>query len=165
VTEFCFEHVFRAPSTAEVFAAYFDDEHQVEQDRQLAIANRELLEVDDRGDELYRKCKVTPVRQLPALVKPFVSGPLHYIEAQTWRRHADEIAFQITPSMLGGRVRVEGTYSLASVGPDAIRRRYAGRVSVDVAILATRIERGIVQELVKSLPIAARCTQDWLDRT
>ena len=117
MTGFCFEHVFRASTTADVFEAYFDDEHQVEQDRQLAIDRREVLELDDRGDELYRKCKVTPRRKLPALVKPFVSGPLHYIETQTWRRHADEIAFEITPSMLGGRVRLEGTYSLASVGP------------------------------------------------
>jgi hypothetical protein len=165
VTPFCFEHVFRAPSTADVFAAFFDDHHQLEQDRKLAISKRELLELDDRGDELFRKVRVTPTRQLPALVKPFVSGPLHYIETQTWRRHADEIAFEITPSMLSGRVRVTGTYALVSVGPAAIRRRYAGTVSVDVALLATRIERGIVQELVKSLPIAARCTQDWLDRT
>jgi hypothetical protein len=165
VTEFCFEHVFRAPSTAEVFAAFFDDEHQLEQDRQLAIAKRELLELDDRGDQLYRRQRITPERQLPAIVKPFVSGPLHYIESQTWRRSSDEIALEIRPSLLGGRARVEATYSLASVGEGAIRRRYAGRVSVDVAILATRIERGIVQELVKSLPIAARCTQDWLDRT
>jgi hypothetical protein len=165
VTPFCFEHVFRATSTADVFAAFFDDGHQLEQDRKLAIAKREVLELDDRGDELYRKVRVTPTRQLPALVKPFVSGPLHYIEIQTWRRSADAIAFAILPSMLSGRVRVEGTYVLDSVGPIAIRRRYAGTVSVDVALLATRIERGIVQELVKSLPIAARCTQDWLDRT
>jgi hypothetical protein len=165
MTEFCFEHVFRAPSTAQVFAAFFDGEHQVEQDRQLAIADREILELDDRGDELYRKCKVTPRRQLPALVKRFVSGSLHYIETQTWRKRDDEIAFEIQPSFLGGRVQVHGTYRLEPIGPDSIRRRYAGRVSVDVALLATRIERGIVQELVKSLPIAARCTQDWLDRT
>jgi len=164
-TEFCFEHVFRAPSAAQIFAAFFDDGHQLEQDRQLAIAQREVLETSDRGDVLYRKHKVTPERQLPALVKPFVSGPLHYIESQTWTRSADEIVWEIQPSLLSGRVRVHGSYTLASVGPAAIRRRYAGTVSVDVALLATRIERGIVQELVRSMPIAARCTQDWLDRT
>jgi hypothetical protein len=164
VTEFCFEHVFRAPSTAEVFAAFFDDDHQLEQDRQLAIAKRELLELDDRGDELYRRQRITPERQLPAIVKPFVAGPLHYIESQTWRRSSSEIALEIRPSLFGGRARVDATYSLTDLGEGAIRRRYSGRVSVDVALLATRIERGIVQELVKSLPIAARCTQDWLDR-
>ena len=29
--------------------------------------------------------------------------------------------------------------------------------------IASRIERGIVQELVKSMPVAASCTQLWLD--
>jgi hypothetical protein len=165
VTEFCFEHVFRAPSTAEVFAAIFDDAYQLEQDRQLAIAHRETIELHDRGDELYRKCKVTSSRRLPAFARPFLSGALQYIETHRWRRAADEVEFEIQPALLAGRVHVRGTYTLAPVGPDAIRRRYAGSVSVDVALLATRIERGIVQELVTSLPIAARCTQEWLDRT
>ncbi len=164
MTPFCFEHVFRAPSVAAVFAAYFDPDQQVEQDRCVDIAEREILELDDRGDELRRVCRVVPRRRLPALIKPFVAGSLHYLETVSWRRSADEIAIEIRPSMLRGRVRISATYRLEAIGPDAVRRRYAGSVSVDVALLATRIEGGIVDELSHSLPRAATCTQLWLDR-
>ena len=164
MTPFCFEHVFQAPSTASVFAAYFDPDHQNEQDRRMEIIEREVLEQTDRGDEIHRVCRVVPRRQLPALVKPFLSGPLHYIESVTWRRRLDEIEIDIRPSMLRGRVQIAGTYRLERTGPHAIRRRYTGEVSVDVALLAARIERGIVVEFEKSIPVAASCTQGWLDR-
>ncbi len=164
MTQFCFEHVFRAPSTAAVFAAYFDPAHQSDQDREVDIAEREILSLTDDGETLRRVCRVVPKRQLPALVKPFVSGPLHYIETVTWQRAADEITIEIRPSLLAGRVQILGTYRLERIGPNEIRRRYAGEVSVDIALLASRIERGIVQELGKSIPVAASCTQIWLDR-
>lgn len=164
MTQFCFEHVFRAPSTEAVFAAYFDPAHQSEQDREVEIVEREILSLTDDGETLCRVCRCVPRRQLPALVKPFLSGPLHYVETVTWRRAADELEIDIRPSLLRGRVQIVGTYRLDRVGPHEIRRRYAGEVSVDIALIASRIERGIVQELGKSIPVAATCTQIWLDR-
>lgn len=164
MTPFCLDHVFRAPSTDAVFAAYFDPHHQIEQDRQVEIVEREVLEQTDHGGELHRVCRVVPRRQLPALVKPFLSGSLHYIESVTWRRQRNEIEIDIRPSMLRGRVQILGTYRLERVGPQAIQRRYAGEVSVDVALFASRIERGIAAEFERTIPIAASCTQDWLDR-
>ncbi len=163
MTPFCFEHVFRAPSAAAVFDAYFDSAHQIEQDRAVEIAERTVLELADRGDVLRRVSRVVPRRQLPALIKPLVPGQLHYVETIEWRRAADAIAITIEPSLLGGRVQIGGTYQLDRVGPGAIRRCYAGEVSVDIAVFAKRIERGIVAELARSVPITAACTQTWLD--
>jgi len=158
VTPFCFEHEFRAGSTDEVFAAYFDEVHQVEQDRVLDITSREVLE----RSELRRVCRIVPRRQLPALVKPFVSGPLHYVESVTLCRDRGELVIEIRPSL--GRVQISATYRLEQVGPRAIRRRYAGAVSVNIALVGGRIEQGLVDELGRSLPRAAACTQAWLDR-
>ena len=142
MTSFCFEHVFRAPSTAAVFAAYFAD-----------TAEREVLELEDHGDVVRRTCKVAP------------RGKPQYIEKVEWKRAADTMTMQIRPALLGGRVQIVGTYTLERVGPQAIRRRYAGDVSVDIAVLSSRIERRIVAELAKELPISAAGTQSWLDRT
>ena len=163
MTQFCFEHVFHAPSTDVVFAAYFDPGHQLEQDREVEILERTELEHTDDGTTRRRVCRVVPKRQLPALVRPFISGPLHYIETVTWRRQLEEIEIDIRPSMLRGRVQILGTYRLERIGPHQIRRRYSGEVSVDIALIAARIERGIVQEFEKSMPVAARSTQSWLD--
>jgi len=55
-------------------------------------------------------------------------------------------------------------YRVERVAANKMRRRYEGTVSVDVALVSGRIERGIVAEFERSMPIAASCTQAWLDR-
>ena len=164
MTPFCFEHVFLAPSTAAVLQAYFSAEHQAEQDRAVAISEREILELVEGEDAVHRVSRIVPRRQLPAVLRPFSSGPLHYLETVTWRRHANEIAIEIRPSLMGGRARIKATYRLDQIAPGSIRRRYAGEVSVDVALLANRVERGIVADFERSMPLAASATQAWLDR-
>jgi Protein of unknown function (DUF2505) len=164
MTPFCFEHVFQAPSTAAVFAGYFDAEHQIDQDHNMEILEREIIELVDDGATLRRVCRAVPRRQLPTVIRPFLSGPLHYLETVIWDRAADLITIDIRPSLMRGRVQIVGTYRLERVGPHSILRRYSGEVSVDIALISARIERGIVQEFEKSMPIAATCTQRWLDR-
>lgn len=164
MTPFCFEHVFTAPSPDAVLAAYFDAELQAEQDRAIDVGEREVLELVDDGHQVYRVTRVVPRRQLPTFLKPFTGGPLHYIEIARWNRSSSEIEIEIRPSLMGGRARVTATYRLEVVAPGTIRRRYAGHVSVDVTLLSGRVERGIVAEFERSMPLAATCTQAWLDR-
>ncbi|MBV8762576.1 MAG: DUF2505 family protein [Deltaproteobacteria bacterium] len=156
MTPFEYEHLYRAASIEELFEAYFDDDLQAEQDRVLGVTSRELLA---RGP-MSRVCRVTPRRQLPALIRPFVAGTLNYVE--TVERAGDVLTIDIRPSM--GRTQISATYRLDSVGAGVIRRRYVGSVSVDIALVGGRIERGLVDELGKSLVQAAACTQAWLDR-
>ena len=155
MTPFSFEHVFRAASVDDLLDAYFDDGHQAEQDRVLAVTSRELLE----RTPVSRVCRVTPHRQLPALVRPFVTGPLQYVE--TVARVADGLTIDIRPTV--GRTQISATYRLDTVGPGRVARRYAGSVSVDIALVGARIERGIVLDLGRSLELAAACTQKFLD--
>ena len=148
---FSFEHVFRAPSVAAVFAAYFDPKHAVEQDRELDIVERTILEWEDTPEQLRRVCRVVPRRQLPALVRPLVTGQLHYVETAIWRKREDRIDCEIRPSILSGRAMISATYRLSTVSPGLIRR-------------SARIERGIVAEFERSMPVAAAATQAFLDR-
>jgi hypothetical protein len=151
MTPFCFDHVFRAGSPEELLASFFDAGCQAEQDRVLGIVERRVLE---RGDG-RRVCRVVPSRTIP-----LVGGAVHYVESVT--RSGDELAIELRPSL--GRTVITATYGLEQVGVRAIRRRYAGAVSVNIALIGGRIERGIVEELGRSLPRAAACTQAWLDR-
>jgi len=161
---FSFEHTFRARSAADVFAVYFDPGHVALQDQHLDLVQREVLEFDDAGPEVRRVCRVVPRRKLPAIVRPLASGPLHYLETARWRRHDDEVRIETRPSLLSGRVTISARYRLTELAPGRIHRSYEGSVSVDVALLSSRIERGIVAELERSAPVAAACTQTWLDR-
>src|SRR5687768_9726878 len=162
MTPFSFEHDFLRASKADLIAAYFDPMHQVEQDRVLEIRERELVEFDDRPDQIRRVSRIVPKRQLPAVVRAFSSGPLHYLETVTWIRRRDAIDIELR--LFGGRGRVAATYALEERSPGSIRRRYTGEVSVDVALVSGRVERGIVAEFERSLARAAACTQGYLDR-
>jgi hypothetical protein len=162
MTPFCFEHVFLGTRPADVFAAYFDPACQLEADRALEIVERELIEFAESGDEISRRCRVVPRRQLPALLRPFSSGPLHYVEHVVGRRATNEL--EIDVRLLRDRGRVRGRYELTEVAPGSVLRRYSGTVSVDVALVAARVERGIVAEFERSLARTATCTQIWLDQ-
>jgi hypothetical protein len=163
-TSFCFEHVFENGDPAILFELYFDPEHVAKQDAAVEIAEREIVEVTDDPDRRRRVSKVTPRRQLPALIRPFVPGRLHYIEEVVWHKQENRIAVEIRPSLLGGRSQISSTYSLESVGVGLVHRTYRGTVSVPISLVGGRIERGIVDDIGRSAARCAACMQQYLDR-
>jgi hypothetical protein len=66
--------------------------------------------------------------------------------------------------LLRGRAHTTGIYQLAALGRGEVMRTYSGEVSVDIALVSARVERGIIAEFARSMPAAAACTQAWLDR-
>jgi len=160
---FSFEHVFRAPSPAALLAIYFDPDNVAAIDAATRVELREVLEVEDTPQTRRRVCKVTPKRQIPAFMRPFFPGRLHYVEAAIWHKTADRLELDIRPSALGGRAHVVATYALRLDEPGLVRRTYAGSVTVDVALVGGRIEHRIIADLEHTLAISARCTQDYLD--
>jgi Protein of unknown function (DUF2505) len=163
VTPFHFEHDFQAESVAAVFAAYFDDELNVEHDRQSGILRRELLETADGPDRLETLARIFPERQLPVFVRPFVSGPLHYVERLVWDKAADRIESDIRPSLLARRARIHLVYAARQTAPGVVRRIYEGDVSVEIALIGHRIEKMIVDDIARTLVDVEACTQEWLD--
>ena len=164
MTPFEFEHVFRAPSVADVFAVYIDRGHTADQDAQVDIAEREFLEFEDTPTSFRRVCRVVPRRQLPAFVRPFLSGGLEFHETATWDKSTSVVYIDVKPSILGGRASINSTYKLVPGGPGEVRRVYAGSATVEVRLVGGRIERAIVDDIGASLPTSAACTQRWLDR-
>jgi hypothetical protein len=164
MTPFRFEHVYRAANPAAVFATYFDPIAAAEEDRRAGVKARELLEMADRPDQLLRKSRVWPNRQLPALVRPIVGSDLSYDETVIWHKALDRIDYDIRPRMLSGRIKIAATYQLTQLEPGKVRRVYEGTVSADVRLIGARIERGVVEDMGKSLIITAACTQESIDK-
>ncbi len=164
-TDFSYEHVFRAPSVATILNAYFDPDHLATQDKLAELGERTVTESQDDGE--LRRCtwRVTSLKPLPVFVRPFVKGGrLSYFEAMTWRRKDDAVDLTVTPDILSGRVQISAVYQLKKIGENQIHRRYAGSVTVNITLLSGKIERGIVAEFEKSMPMMAQCTQGWLDQ-
>jgi hypothetical protein len=162
-TTFHFEHDFRAPSVAAVFAAYFDPELSAAHDRISGIVKREPLERDDTPARLTTLSRAWPEKQLPVYVRPFVSGPLHYMERMTWDRAADRIDLDIRPSVMGKRTQIRIAYALSAPRPGVVRRVYEGDVTVEIALVGGRAERMIIDDIAKVLATVVGCTQEWLD--
>lgn len=163
-TEFSFENVFRAPSTFSILSAYFDPDHLATQDKQAELTDRTVVE--DLDDATTRKTTwtVRAAKPLPLFVRPFVAGGrLSYREAMIWRKADDAIDLTVTPEILNGRVQVAATYKLEKIGEGQIRRRYAGTITVNITFIAGKVERGVLAEFEKAMPIMTKCTQDWLD--
>lgn len=164
MTPFRFEHTYRTASPAEVFATYFDPQHAAEEDRLAGVASREILEMADRVDTLVRVCRVRPSRQLPAVLRALVGPDLSYDETVVWHKAHDRIEYDIRPRVLSGRVHITATYQLSQRGPGQVRRVYEGKVSAELALIGGRVERGIIEDMGKTLALTAACTQASLDR-
>ena len=163
-TEFRFEHTFRAPKTTTILAAYFDPDHLATQDKLAELTDRVVVDSSDDGATLATTWRVSHARPLPLFVRPLVSGGrLRFLEAMSWRRADDEVDFTVAPEILGGRVSITGVYQLRHVGEHQILRCYRGTVTVNVRLLSSKIERGIVDKFEQSMPLMAACTQRWLD--
>ncbi len=163
MTPFRFEHEFRAPSVAAVLRGYFDPALQAEQDRASKIRAREVLEREDTADRRVIVTKVFPERQLPAVIRPLVAGPLHYIERSVWDKRADRIDLDIRPSLLGKRTQIRVVYTVTLVAPGRVHRVCEGDATVEVALIGGRVERSIIEDMADTLPKVAACTQAWLD--
>jgi hypothetical protein len=165
-TAFSYEHVFRAPSTTRILAAYFDPDHLATQDKLAELGDRTVTENEET--DAIRKCtwRVQSMKPLPMFVRAFVQGGhLRYLEQMTWRKADDAIDLVVTPEILGGRVSITAIYELTKIGDGQIRRKYHGQISVNIRLLSGRIERGIRDKFDESMQMMTECTQGWLDRT
>lgn len=164
MTPFRFEHTYRAPGPAAVFATYFDPAHAAEEDRRADVASREILELADRPDTLRRVCRVRPRRQVPAVLRPLIGNDLSFDEVIVWHKALDRIDYDIRPHLLSGRIHMVAVYQLTQRGPGQVHRAYAGSVTADFRLIGARIERGIIDDLGRSLALTAGCTQEAIDR-
>jgi hypothetical protein len=162
---FEFENVFRAPSVAAMIGAYFDEDHLVTQDALAELCDRVVTANAEDDTRLHREWRVSAVKPLPLFVRPFVKGGrLAFLEAYTWRKTDNEIDVAITPDILGGRVQIAAKYQLRDLGDGKVHRRYTGTITVNVRLVSGKVERAILAEFEKSMPMMTKCTQDWLDQ-
>jgi hypothetical protein len=164
-TPFSFETVFRAPSAEAVLAAYFDPDLLAAQDALGELTDRKVVEDTDNETQRKTSWTVRSIRQLPVFVRPFVEGGrLSYVETMTWRKRDSEIDLTVVPQIAGGRVSITAAYNLTQIAEGQVRRRYSGDIKVDVKLISGKIERAILSEIEKGMPMMRDCTQSWLSK-
>jgi hypothetical protein len=163
-TPFSFEYVFRVSSVATLASAYFDPDHLATQDKLAQLGDRVIVE--NHETETLRKTswRVTSLRALPMIARPFVSGGrLSFLEMMSWNRATNAIEMSVVPEILGGRVQIAGSYDLSQIAEGQVRRIYKGTITAALTLVGGKIERGILETFTENMPAMAGCTQGWLD--
>ena len=164
-TEFSFETVFEASSATAILEAYFAPDHLAAQDQIAELAERTLTESSDDASKRYAVWSVRASKPMPMIARPFVEGGrLRYIETMTWRKADGEIDATVQPQLLNGRVLISAVYNLADIGERKVRRLYRGTIRVDASFLSRKIEKAILSEIEKGMPMMRDVTQKWLSR-
>ena len=164
-TTFSFEHTFRAPSVIAIAQAYFEPDHNALQDAKAELGDRVVVENHETDELRQTTWRVTSLRSLPAIARPFVSGGrLKFLESMSWNRVTNAIEMSVVPEILSGRVRIEGSYDLSQIAEGQVRRIYKGTITAAITLVGGKIERGILETFSQNMPAMAGCTQSFLDR-
>ncbi len=163
MTEVEVRHELRCPRTELYWRCYFDAGHLRALDAAVGIARRQVQHESEDEHQYVRHTRVWPERQLPGFIERIMGAELYYDERATWLRHEDRLELDIQPSLYPDRAHIRGCITVAMTGADLLVRTWAGEISVEVAVLGTRIERALEEDLRSSLELAAAATQRWID--
>lgn len=144
---------------------FFDDTYNAELFKRLKVG-REVLEVKREGEGqdlvVRRKIRLSPEREVPALVKKFVKGAVTYTEENVFTARSNSMAVVTIPGFMADALTTRGTYRVQSLGPDKVRRTWEGFIDCKIPLLGGKVEKHIVEEVTQSYRDTTDFTRKWL---
>ena len=145
---------------------YFDDDYNGGLDRELNLAENQVLERDDDGDITRMKVRVAPAREVPAAVRKVLpSATLAYNEHRVLDRRRGHLDWRVTHDAVGPkRLRCEGVLDVIPTGEESCRRVLDGEIKVRIPLVGRFIEKAIATDVVRCYDVAADFLPRWLER-
>jgi hypothetical protein len=144
---------------------FFDDAYNAELYKRLRVG-REVLEVQKEGEGeglvIRRKVKLSPQREVPALVAKFVKGAITYTEQGVFTARTNTLEIVTIPGFMADQLTTRGTYKVQSLGPNKVRRTWDGEISCKIPLLGGKVEKHIVEEVTTSYRDTTEFTRKWL---
>lgn len=144
---------------------FFDDAYNAELYKRLRVG-REVLEVQKEGEGenlvIRRKVKLSPQREVPALVAKFVKGAITYTEQGVFTARTNTLEVVTIPGFMADQLTTRGTYKVQSLGPNKCRRTWDGEISCKIPLLGGKVEKHIVEEVTQSYRDTTEFTRKWL---
>jgi len=144
---------------------FFDDAYNAELYKRLKVG-REVLEVKQEGEGesliVRRKIKLSPQREVPALVAKFVKGAITYTEQGVFTARTNTLEIVTIPGFMADQLTTRGTYKVQSIGPGKVRRTWDGEISCKIPLLGGKVEKHIVEEVTASYRDTTEFTRKWL---
>jgi hypothetical protein len=126
----------------------------------------EVLKLERKGEgdalEIIREQRLTPNRELPALIEKFVKGALTYVERNDYKAKDGVMRTVTTPSFMTDKIDSRGVYRIESVGPARCKRIWDGEIDVSIPLVGGRIEKMLVDEVRESYRKATDFTRRWI---
>lgn len=160
---FTIEHTFKNISVADYELRVFMDERFNEAIKGVAgLRSRELQERKEEGGKVYRRIRMQPEREFPAVMKKLLNGDLITTE-ESWfdaARHVVEWTSKL--SVLADKVKLSGRVEFTEV-PGGVRRKLTGSIDVSIFGVGKVVEKAVVDDLTSTYEKIAAFTQRWID--
>lgn len=144
---------------------FFDDAYNVALYRRLKVG-REVLEVKQEGEGdgliIRRKIKLSPERDVPALIKKFIKGAVTYTEQNVFTARTNSIDVVTIPGFMADALTTRGVYRVQALGPAKVRRIWEGTIDCKIPLLGGKVEKHIVEEVTQSYRDTTDFTRTWL---
>jgi uncharacterized protein DUF2505 len=111
--------------------------------------------------EIVRVQKLTPKRELPALVQKFVKGALSYTERNEFKARENSMRTKTTPSFMADKIDTYGVYRLEELGPNRVKRIWDGTFDCSIPLIGGKIEKMLVEEVRESYRRSTEFTRQW----
>lgn len=145
---------------------FFDEEYNRALYQELDIRERTVVErhEEDSGNVIHRLIRIVPSAEMPAVVQKVVGGPIAYVEKSTWRKAKSElyVRIELDAGSMRDKFKLSGTYSVAPIGPNRVRRDFSATLHVAIPLLGGQIEKFVAESIRKNYETTAAFTHRWL---
>ena len=125
----------------------------------------EPLELDRKGEGsdlvIVRKQRLTPKREMPAIIAKFVKGKLSYVEENVFTAANNTMKTTTTPSFMADKIDTSGTFRIEVLGPNKVNRIWDGNCEVGIPLVGGKVEKILVEEVRESYRKATEFTRKW----
>ncbi|HET6585567.1 MAG TPA: DUF2505 domain-containing protein [Nannocystaceae bacterium] len=151
-------------SAERYWATFFDEEFNRALWKELDI-EWEPLELDRKGEGadlvVTRRQRLTPKREMPAIIAKFVKGKLSYVEHNVFTASNNTMKTTTTPSFMADKIDTNGVFRIEVVGPDKVNRVWDGNCEVSIPLVGGKVEKLLVDEVRESYRKATAFTRKW----
>jgi hypothetical protein len=113
-------------------------------------------------ETIHRVQKLTPRREVPAILKRIVGNAIAYTETNDFVRAKSEMRTVTVPSFFADKVDTAGVYRVVAAGAGKCRRIWEAHCKCTVPLVGGKIERHIVEEVEESYRKATAFTRKFI---
>ena len=141
---------------------FLDDAFNVAMKPIAGLKTREMLEKRQEGGRLYRKIKVIPDRELPAIMKKLAHGDLVNTEDSWFDPVKHTLEWKSSMSVMTDKIKIGGLIEFLEA-PGGVRRRLTGEIKVSIFGVGGMIEKAVVDNIVETYAKITGFTQKWVN--